>query len=171
MNINIGDDILKVFSYKLLSRLLADKTTKKNILWATDAYAFLGDDYSRGKEITPVFITGASAGEALNSASSLKDDLNSVFADLSADMSSALPSDIDMTANARLTTQSGTVASGNSGFSAESFAASIVSAVKEAFADAGFGGDTVIPIYIGGSMLDEIVVTAQQRVNLRSGGR
>ena len=33
------------------------------------------------------------------------------------------------------------------------------------------GGDTVIPVYIGGTMLDEIIVTAQQRANLRSGGR
>ena len=28
-----------------------------------------------------------------------------------------------------------------------------------------------IPVYIGGDMIDEIVVTAQQRMNLRSGGR
>ena len=32
-------------------------------------------------------------------------------------------------------------------------------------------GDIVIPVYIGGDMIDEIVVTAQQRMNLRSGGR
>ena len=31
--------------------------------------------------------------------------------------------------------------------------------------------DIVIPVYIGGDMIDEIVVTAQQRMNLRSGGR
>lgn len=33
------------------------------------------------------------------------------------------------------------------------------------------GGDIVIPIYLGGTMLDEVVVNAQQRTNLRSGGR
>ncbi len=32
-------------------------------------------------------------------------------------------------------------------------------------------GDIVIPVYIGGDMIDEVVVTAQQRMNLRSGGR
>ena len=32
-------------------------------------------------------------------------------------------------------------------------------------------GDIVTPVYIGGDMIDEIVVTAQQRMNLRSGGR
>ncbi|HCW22373.1 MAG TPA: hypothetical protein DGX96_01490 [Lachnospiraceae bacterium] len=32
-------------------------------------------------------------------------------------------------------------------------------------------GDIVIPVYIGSQMLDEIVVSAQQRMNLRSGGR
>lgn len=50
--------------------------------------------------------------------------------------------------------------------------ASIVGAIREAFANINTnGGDTVIPVYIGGTMLDEIIVTAQQRANLRSGGR
>lgn len=48
----------------------------------------------------------------------------------------------------------------------------IISAIQTAFAGLQTsGGDTVIPVYIGGTMLDEIVVNAQQRVNLRSGGR
>lgn len=51
-------------------------------------------------------------------------------------------------------------------------AANIVSAIKNAFSELQFsGGDTVISVYIGGTMLDEIVITAQQRANLRSGGR
>ena len=33
------------------------------------------------------------------------------------------------------------------------------------------GGDIVIPVYLGGTMLDEVIVDAQQRMNLRSGGR
>lgn len=33
------------------------------------------------------------------------------------------------------------------------------------------GGDIVIPVYVGGTLLDEMVVTAQNRQNLRSGGR
>lgn len=50
--------------------------------------------------------------------------------------------------------------------------ASIVGAIREAFAGINTnGGDTVIPVYIGGTLLDEIVVNAQQRINLRSGGR
>ena len=32
-------------------------------------------------------------------------------------------------------------------------------------------GDIVIPVYLGGTMLDEVIVNAQQRTNLRSGGR
>lgn len=32
-------------------------------------------------------------------------------------------------------------------------------------------GDIIIPIYLDGSMLDEVIVTAQQRRNLRSGGK
>ena len=37
----------------LLEILLQDKTTKKNIIWATDDYAELGEPYSFKKEILP----------------------------------------------------------------------------------------------------------------------
>lgn len=33
------------------------------------------------------------------------------------------------------------------------------------------GGDISIPVYIGGNLLDEVIVSAQSRQNLRSGGR
>src|SRR5699024_5952608 len=48
----------------------------------------------------------------------------------------------------------------------------ISSAVSEALS--GFSspqGNIVIPVYVGGTLLDELVVTAQARQNLRSGGR
>ena len=49
---------------------------------------------------------------------------------------------------------------------------SMVSAIREAVQGlSGQGGDIVIPVYIGGDRIDEVVVTAQQRMNLRSGGR
>lgn len=32
-------------------------------------------------------------------------------------------------------------------------------------------GDIVIPVYLGGNLLDEVIINAQQRANLRSGGR
>lgn len=47
----------------------------------------------------------------------------------------------------------------------------INTALNAALAGGGAAGDIVIPVYIGGDMIDEIVVTAQQRMNLRSGGR
>lgn len=51
-----------------------------------------------------------------------------------------------------------------------------LSGVMNAITDAlsqmnGQNGDIVIPIYLGGTMLDEVIVNAQQRTNLRSGGR
>lgn len=50
--------------------------------------------------------------------------------------------------------------------------AGIVSAIREAVAGMNSqGGDIVIPVYLSGTMLDEVIVTAQQRANLRSGGR
>jgi len=47
----------------------------------------------------------------------------------------------------------------------------INTALTSALAGGGAAGDIVLPVYIGGDMIDEIVVTAQQRMNLRSGGR
>lgn len=47
----------------------------------------------------------------------------------------------------------------------------INTALNTALAGGGSAGDIVIPVYIGGDMIDEVVVTAQQRMNLRSGGR
>lgn len=50
--------------------------------------------------------------------------------------------------------------------------AGITSAIAEAFGKMNAqNGDIVIPIYLGGTMLDEMIVNAQQRTNLRSGGR
>ena len=49
----------------------------------------------------------------------------------------------------------------------------LITAIKGSFPKGGTagGGDIVIPVYVGGTMLDEIIVNAQQRANLRSGGR
>ena len=49
---------------------------------------------------------------------------------------------------------------------------SFVTAIKDAVSSvSGTSGDIVIPVYLGGTMLDEVIVNAQQRANLRSGGR
>ena len=57
--INIQDDILKIQALGLLDRMLADKTTKRNIMWATDAYSSLGVKYECNEEITSSLITGS----------------------------------------------------------------------------------------------------------------
>lgn len=62
MIINIGDDILRLSSLGLLNSLLADKTTKKNLMWATDAYRELGEDYERDQEMRGDLISGQKAG-------------------------------------------------------------------------------------------------------------
>ena len=49
---------------------------------------------------------------------------------------------------------------------------SLVGSIREAVSGASDNnGDIVIPVYLGGTMLDEVIVNAQQRANLRSGGR
>lgn len=58
MLVGIQEEILRLHSMGLLRPLLEDKTTKANILWATDAYQNLGPDYRRDKEIEASLITG-----------------------------------------------------------------------------------------------------------------
>ena len=49
---------------------------------------------------------------------------------------------------------------------------SLVGAIREGISGmSGNGGDIVIPVYLGGTMLEEVIVNAQQRANLRGGGR
>lgn len=49
---------------------------------------------------------------------------------------------------------------------------SIVTAIKEGISGmSSQTGDIVIPVYVGGTMLDEVIINAQNRQNLRSGGR
>ncbi len=56
--------------------------------------------------------------------------------------------------------------------SAADTASGLVAAIKDAVSGlSGQNGDIVIPVYLGGTMLDEVIVNAQQRTNLRSGGR
>lgn len=68
MIIGIQGEILKIYAMGLLDKLLEDKTTKSNILWATDAYQNFGDDYRRDKEIKPYMITGANSAVIKNRA-------------------------------------------------------------------------------------------------------
>lgn len=56
--INIQDDILKLNNMGLLEKLLVDKTTKGNIMWATDAYDYAGQEHEKNKEITVRSIIG-----------------------------------------------------------------------------------------------------------------
>lgn len=58
MLVGIQDEILRLHSMGLLVPLLADRTTKTNIIWGTDAYASQGDAYRRDKEIHTDLITG-----------------------------------------------------------------------------------------------------------------
>ena len=58
MQIDIKENYLYSFDVNLLKILLVDRTTRKNIVWATDDYASLGDQYAADKEIIPSCITG-----------------------------------------------------------------------------------------------------------------
>lgn len=60
--IHIQDDILRLQGMGLLEPLLADRTTGRNILWATDAYLEYGSRFARNEPITAALITGEYAG-------------------------------------------------------------------------------------------------------------
>lgn len=62
MFINIQDDVMKINNLKLLNELLFDRTTRTNIIWATDAYSELSTAYDRDKEIRIELITGLYSG-------------------------------------------------------------------------------------------------------------
>ena len=76
----------------------------------------------------------------------------------------------DMVINPQVNAGQMALAGGGSASSAD--LSSLVSAIREGVSGMnGSGGDIVIPVYLGGTMLDEVIVNAQQRANLRSGGR
>lgn len=76
----------------------------------------------------------------------------------------------DMVVNPQVNAGQMAMASGGSVTSTDM--SSFVSAIKDAVSSVNGGsGDIVIPVYLGGTILDEVIVNAQQRANLRSGGR
>ncbi len=76
----------------------------------------------------------------------------------------------DMAVNPQVNASQMALAGGGSISSADM--GSFVTAIKDAVSSvSGTSGDIVIPVYLGGTMLDEVIVNAQQRANLRSGGR
>ena len=56
--IDILEDEIKSWGHEILDNLLLDHTTGENIIWATDDYASLGNDYTFFQHITPGLITG-----------------------------------------------------------------------------------------------------------------
>ena len=56
--LDVNEDDINQLNRDLLSTLLFDRTTRKNILWGTDDYKDLGDAYAAGNPITEYLITG-----------------------------------------------------------------------------------------------------------------
>ena len=61
MTIDISEESLSKESADLLKILLKDRTTKKNIVWATHSYELLGKGFAPSDRITPSRVTGAYA--------------------------------------------------------------------------------------------------------------
>jgi hypothetical protein len=56
--VDVKENALITLDPKLLGLLLQDKTTRQNIIWATDDYLSLGQDYATDRQITVEAITG-----------------------------------------------------------------------------------------------------------------
>lgn len=56
--VDVKENALITLDPKLLGLLLQDKTTRQNIIWATDDYLSLGQDYAADRQITVEAITG-----------------------------------------------------------------------------------------------------------------
>ena len=57
-DIDVRENSIKEIDPKILAILLKDKTTKRNIIWATEEYQLYGEGYGCGDEITAPAITG-----------------------------------------------------------------------------------------------------------------
>lgn len=58
ISLDIREDAIMKYDPKLLGILLYDRTTKRNIIWATDDYADRGGDFCASCEIRPELVTG-----------------------------------------------------------------------------------------------------------------
>ena len=78
----------------------------------------------------------------------------------------------DMVISPQMAVADGGVMTGTGTSGGADLTAGIVAALKDVLGDQkGQQGDLVIPVYLGTQLLDEVIVTAQQRMSLRSGGR
>ena len=78
----------------------------------------------------------------------------------------------DMVISPQMAAADSGVITGTGTLSSADLTAGIVAALKDVLGDQkGQQGDLVIPVYLGNQLLDEVIVTAQQRMSLRSGGR
>lgn len=78
----------------------------------------------------------------------------------------------DMVVSPQMAVADGGVMTGTGSSSGADLTAGIAAALKDVLGDQkGQQGDLVIPVYLGNQLLDEVIVTAQQRMSLRSGGR
>ena len=78
----------------------------------------------------------------------------------------------DMVVSPQMAVADSGVMTGTGSSGSADLTAGIVAALKDVLGDQKEQqGDLVIPVYLGNQLLDEVIVTAQQRMSLRSGGR
>lgn len=78
----------------------------------------------------------------------------------------------DMVISPQMDVADGGVMTGTGTSCSADLIAGIVAVLKDVLGDQKEQqGDLVIPVYLGNQLLDEVIVTAQQRMSLRSGGR
>ena len=56
--VDVKENMIVALDKRVLNILLKDKTTRQNIIWATDDYAHMGEGYTFNQQITIKLITG-----------------------------------------------------------------------------------------------------------------
>ncbi|MCR5136031.1 MAG: restriction endonuclease subunit M [Oscillospiraceae bacterium] len=57
-NLDVVEEEIQQYERALLDVLLFDRSSRKNIIWATDSYEYLGEGYAAGEEVHPELIDG-----------------------------------------------------------------------------------------------------------------
>ena len=57
-SLDVIEDDIQQYEHVLLDALLFDRTSRKNIIWATDSYSYLGEGYAAADVMRPELITG-----------------------------------------------------------------------------------------------------------------
>lgn len=107
---------------------------------------------------------------AVDAVTDMGRDIDDAMMDVAKNLQTSVPTDFDFTANANLKSAMNDGFDSGAAFSFDGLFDVISSAVRSAMSEFNFGGETVVPVYIGDRIIDELIIDSKKRVSVRSGG-